>query len=263
VLIDHAAGTWARTAQRDAAVLDSRVHGIEPLQVDGLLIAPTGVPHEQWNGAWFTGVPDDLIGVLDSARERFRSLGVPYGLVVPLDLAPVLGGWLSAAGAGYRCLLPLMERSLDTVPVVFRPPGVRIRQASGMEDYRALARVQAVCFGDGEPLWSRYLRARYDHPEIVDFLAVTNGPHAGPAETVVGTGTLVVTGEAAGVYGIGVIPPWRRQGIGAALTAALLSAAARLGCQIAPLNPSEAGARTYRRLGFRDVDGFHVWSPPD
>jgi GNAT superfamily N-acetyltransferase len=263
VLTDHATGTRARNAQRDAAILDSRVHGIEPLQVDGLLIAPTGVPHEQWNGAWFTGVPDDLVRALDLARDQFRSRGVPYGLVVPLDLAPVLGGWLSAAGAGYRHLLPLMERNLDAVPVVFPPPGIRIRPASGPEDYRALARIQAVCFGDGEALWSRYLRARYDHPDIVDFLAVTNGPHAGTTGTVVGTGTLVVTGEAAGVYGIGVIPRWRRQGIGAALTAAVLSAGARLGCRVAHLNPSESGGRTYRRLGFRDVDGFHIWSPPD
>jgi ribosomal protein S18 acetylase RimI-like enzyme len=93
----------------------------------------------------------------------------------------------------------------------------------------------------------------------VDLLAVTAEP---PAGTVVGSGTLVTTGDAAGVYGIGVRRQWRRQGIGAALTAAVLAAGSAAGCRVAHLNPSTAGLGTYRRLGFREVPGFSIWAPP-
>ena len=256
-------GVLARAAQRDAAILDSRIHGIEPVQLDGLLLAPTGVPNSQWNGAWFGEPCTDLRGTLDAAAESFQNWGVRYGLVVPEGLKHHLQGPLAAAGAMPLFPLRVMELSLASVPVVFPPPGVRIRPAAGEEDFRAMIDVQVSCFGDGEALWSHYLRDRYRHPDIVDLLAVTPGrPDGSTRSTVVGVGTLVVTGAAAGVYGIGVVGPWRRRGVGAALTAAVLAEGARRGCRIAHLNPSEAAVRTYRRLGFTDVPGFQVWAPP-
>jgi GNAT superfamily N-acetyltransferase len=263
VLTDNAPGVLARAAQRDAAILDSRIHGIEPVQRDGLILAPTGVPHEQWNGAWFSEPSTDLRGTLAAADQSFQGWGVRYGLVVPAELDSALHGPLEDAGATFLFRLRVMELAMSSAPVVFPPPGIRIRPAESDEDFRAMIRVQAGCFGDDEELWARYLRDRYRHPDIVDLLAVSVGrPDGSAPATVVGVGTLVVTGAAAGVYGIGVVGPWRRRGIGAALTAAVLAEGARRGCRIAHLNPSDAGWATYRRLGFHDVPGFTVWAPP-
>jgi GNAT superfamily N-acetyltransferase len=257
VLTDPVPGARARLAQLDAAILDTVVHGLEPVRLDGLLLAPTGVPHEQWNGAWFFAPVEDLATTLREAAGHFGRLGVRYGLVVPHEQEAALDGALTAAGAKRLFPLRLMERRLEEVPAVFPPPGVRIRRAAGRADFEALLKLQAACFQGEDLLWSRYLHDRYEHPEIEDFLAVT------PEDDVVGAGTLVRTGLAAGVYGIGVSPRWRRQGVGAALTGAVLAAGARRGCRIAHLNPSESGIRTYRRLGFTDVPGFSVWAPPD
>jgi GNAT superfamily N-acetyltransferase len=230
-------GARARRGQLDAALLDCRAHGLEPAVTDGLMLVPTGLPHEQWNGAWFVHAPADPAAALATANARFRSWGVPFGLVVPLELDCELCSPLTIAGATWLFPLRLMERDLTALPRVPPPAGVRIRRAEGPADY---------------------LRPRYAHPDIVDFVAVADERDEG----VIGAGTVVVTGDAAGVYGIAVLDRWRRRGIGAALTSTVLAAGARRGCRIAHLNPSTLGARTYRRLGFRDVPGFHIWAPP-
>jgi len=71
-------------------------------------------------------------------------------------------------------------------------------------------------------------------------------PQAGVAEGV------------AAVYGVGTLMSYRGRGLGRAVTLAVLHVAARRGCDLAFLNPSDLGYGVYRSLGFEDVPGWRV-----
>lgn len=60
-------------------------------------------------------------------------------------------------------------------------------------------------------------------------------------------------GDTAGVFFVDTDHEWRRRGVGAAMTAAALHEAARLGARSASLSSSALGLSIYRRLGFRAV----------
>lgn len=66
----------------------------------------------------------------------------------------------------------------------------------------------------------------------------------------VGAGVAYQIGEVAGLFDIAVLEEYRRRGIGAAVTNALLELAQRHGCRRAVLNATPMGELLYRRLGF-------------
>jgi ribosomal protein S18 acetylase RimI-like enzyme len=69
----------------------------------------------------------------------------------------------------------------------------------------------------------------------------------------VAAAALFVGAGVAGVYNVCTVPEVRGQGIGRAVTAAVLDDAVRRGLRIAVLGSSPMGYPVYRRLGFRDV----------
>jgi GNAT superfamily N-acetyltransferase len=120
-----------------------------------------------------------------------------------------------------------------------------------------VAKVQSEAFGDP-----------YD--VTLAFVAPTVGPAAAPPQRTltaydgdepVGVATVAWMGTVAGIYGVAVREPWRRRGIGAALTARCLHRAASAGCDLAYLNPSEIGYGVYASLGFVDAPPMRVWVP--
>jgi len=70
-------------------------------------------------------------------------------------------------------------------------------------------------------------------------------------------GQLFHAGDVAGVYSIGVRERFRRRGLGAAVTAAVLSAGKESGCSIGVLQASPMGAPVYDRMGFQTVTQYH------
>ncbi|HVU96559.1 MAG TPA: GNAT family N-acetyltransferase [Puia sp.] len=64
---------------------------------------------------------------------------------------------------------------------------------------------------------------------------------------------------AAGIYHVGVVPRARRLGIGKAVTLAACLHARDKGYRYAVLNSTDAGRRTYERLGFVTVGEGHTW----
>lgn len=63
----------------------------------------------------------------------------------------------------------------------------------------------------------------------------------------------------AGIYNVGVIPPARNRGIGAAITLAACRFAQTLGCRHAVLNATGMGERVYRRIGFESLGCGMTW----
>ena len=64
-----------------------------------------------------------------------------------------------------------------------------------------------------------------------------------------------------GIFNLSTLEPARRRGIGAALTARLLSAAATRGCKTATLQSTQMAEGVYTSLGFSDLGRFLEFAP--
>jgi GNAT superfamily N-acetyltransferase len=79
------------------------------------------------------------------------------------------------------------------------------------------------------------------------------------ADGVVASGSHQPVGDVTEVVGVGTLPSARRQGLGAAVTAALVSDALAHGADLVFLSAgSEEIARVYGRLGFRRVGTAYI-----
>jgi GNAT superfamily N-acetyltransferase len=76
---------------------------------------------------------------------------------------------------------------------------------------------------------------------------------------VAACGQLLRTSDVAGVYAIGVRERFRRRGLGAAISAAVLTAGRDLGCSIGVLQASPMGEPVYNRMGFETVTQYHLF----
>lgn len=96
--------------------------------------------------------------------------------------------------------------------------------------------------------------AYWEDNELASFVGRMDG-------TVVACGQLVIEGEAAGVYSIGVTKEFRRRGIGEAMTWEVLRAGREFGCQVGVLQSSEMGYGLYEKMGFETVVTYHHFDP--
>ena len=75
------------------------------------------------------------------------------------------------------------------------------------------------------------------------------------------TGISLVADDWVGVFIVGTVPAYRRRGLGAALTAKLVTdAVARNGVRQALLQSSAMGKRVYESLGFATVETWTRWT---
>jgi GNAT superfamily N-acetyltransferase len=75
------------------------------------------------------------------------------------------------------------------------------------------------------------------------------------------TGVSIVADDWVGVFIVGTIPAYRRGGLGAALTAKLITdAIARHGVGQALLQSSAMGQRVYESLGFATLETWTRWT---
>ncbi|MCA1713262.1 MAG: GNAT family N-acetyltransferase [Actinobacteria bacterium] len=209
----------------------------------GVQVHTTGLAPRQWNGAFVTG-PCDLGRLVPEVAAWFAVRDKPWGLLVPAELDAVPPGLVHALDQ------PVMLRGLEALPAL----SVQARTDAPAAD---VALVQAEAFED-------------EYALTLAFVEPTLRPDAQPPQVTltaydrdqpVGCATVAAIGDVAGVFGVAVRPAWRRQGLGARLTAAALRWARGRGCDLAFLNPSEMAYGMYAALGFRDAEPFRIWVP--
>lgn len=147
----------------------------------------------------------------------------------------------------------LREREI-VAPVYDLPAGIQVGLLDPSSDEAAWAYARAVAAGfsteahpptdEDAALWVRVIR----HPSVKSFAACVG-------DRVVGGGAMEVHAQHAGVaalFGLSVLPDFRRQGIQSTLLAARLSEAAAAGATVATIGarPGVATERNARRLGF-------------
>jgi ribosomal protein S18 acetylase RimI-like enzyme len=91
---------------------------------------------------------------------------------------------------------------------------------------------------------------------------ILNDPHMGVfigrfQQRVVAVSMAYVSAGVLGIYGVATLPGYRRRGFGEVMTCTAIDFAPDLP---AVLQPSQLGARLYRRLGFRSIGRFFRWS---
>lgn len=151
----------------------------------------------------------------------------------------------------------MLAAALDTIPELPLPEGLTLRQVSRTPDD-----------GDGVPL------------EHAAEAALRADPSAAPADSLEGfvaylrsvpnarflagvdelgavraTAASANWGTTTGVFFVDTEASWRGRGVGTAMTAAALRAAAAAGATTACLDASALGLSIYQRLGFREVSG--------
>jgi GNAT superfamily N-acetyltransferase len=164
---------------------------------------------------------------------------------------------LVGEAGGYRqepCTA-MVSTSLDTIPDLALPDGLTLRpvsQTSGaahgvpLEDAAAAALRSDPSSAPADSLdgFVAYLRSVPN----ARFLAGVDELGA-----VQATAASANWGSSTGVFFVDTLDSWRGRGVGTAMTAAALRAAAAAGATSACLDASSLGLSIYQRLGFREV----------
>jgi GNAT superfamily N-acetyltransferase len=232
VQVAHADAWQAEGRLREAA-------GGGVLEVPGLRLMASGLPHAQWNSGDVTA-PDADLG---AARAFYAERGAGWGVRVPVGMAWPHG----------RRVLTLRLMALD--PARFRPapatPGVAVRAATAA-DFDTVLEIDTEAF-DADPAVERpWLAPHAGAPSVTTALATLDGEPAG-------TGYAIATGPALYLAGVAVRAPARRRGVGAALSSWLIANGLAGGARLAHLHAdTDDAARVYARLGFADTSGLEV-----
>ena len=214
-------------------------------ELPGVRLMATGLPHPQWNNG---DVHDPAAVDIDSVRDWYADLGVPWGMRVP-------------AGAAWQHGRRLFtKRLMGVIPEVFRvapvPDGVRI-EAATPDDLDDVLAVDTIAFDEPAEVERPWLELLLRHPTVTTAVARD-------ATGLVGVGSVTLSDGSAGragyVAGIAVLPAARRRGIGAAVSSWLVQAALDGGAGLCHLHPdTDEAARIYERLGFVEVDGLDIY----
>lgn len=210
----------------------------------------SGLPHAQWNNG---DVTDPERFVVEDVRAwyaaRAGGTGVPWGVRVPAERP------FSHGRFRFR------KRCMALLPDGYKPPVVPAAVEVGVAapaDLEAVAAIDAAAFDSPVDLTRAWVEPHFGALQCVVALARLHGEPVGVATALL---TDDRAGACVGIFGVGVLPHARRQGIGSALTCWLLEQALDAGVTLAHLNPdSEAAARLYARLGFRETAGLDVYT---
>ncbi len=220
-----------------------------------LLFVSCGIPYPFFNSAFAVRTSSEPAEAVARTLAFFGERGLPFQLRLrsgadrPLEVA--------ATAAGLRNDRNLPGMALHPLPrPASIPSGLEIRESHDAGD---LGDHAAVCAGGfGMPLdWAQQLTP-------IELLAIP-GQHlyVGYMDgRPVCSSALFFDGVAAGVYNVATLGPWRRRGLGEAMTWHAITAGADAGAEIAILQATDMGLPVYERMGFRVVSPYRVFELP-
>ena len=215
------------------------------------------------------GGAEPTAGDVARVRERQRGLGIPESFEWIADVSPAMraaaveagvpptdhplmvhsGGGVTAAGLDIRLVDPDEELAelAAVAPLAFANPGTAVGEVGDAE----LRRLVAV----RRPGADAALRERLRSGSAVLAVGYLEG-------RPVASGMHLPVGDVTEVAGVGTLPAARRQGFGAAVTAALVEDARRRGIETVFLSAgSEEIARLYASLGFERIGTACIAEP--
>jgi GNAT superfamily N-acetyltransferase len=217
----------------------------------GAFLAVTMIPLPTLNGVTVTSAecrPEIVASLLD----QVAATGVPHSLRLRSGTDPSLPGLASARGMTPGGSIPLMV--MDDIAAV-EPERDKLEIDLLEADNAARhATVAAAGFEAPESIFRGLIT-----PEVLRLPGTRcyMGKVAGEA---VSTGFGFSLDDSVGIFDIATVPAHRAHGYGAAITSRILHDAANHGMSWAWLQSSPSGLGVYKRLGFRTVESWHIWT---
>lgn len=242
-----------------------------------VLFVPTGPGWPYYARPKLGSRPPINAAEVRAVRARQRELVIPESFEWIEQAAPDMAAAAGDAGLDVHAhpLLVLTPPLPGPVPGPPLPPGITVRLiAPDDPDLHRIWAVPSVAFGNpgtatGGAGGAERDKIAADHDGgTIDMLrdrlrsgqsvlAAAFGPD-GP----LGAGSCQAVGDVAEITGVGVLPADRRQGLGAAVTAALAADALRRGVQTVFLSATDSEvARVYARTGFREIGVAMIAEP--
>lgn len=237
--------------------VQERTAGMSVTADEGLVVVDSGLPSDTFNVVCRARLEEASLGErIEAVTSRFRRVQRPFTWWVgPADRPASLGQALLDAGFRAQGTEPGMAADLEALPpAALAPRGLRIARARTAAQLRDFAAVLASLATPPDPAVLRFYEAAA--PAI---LAPDSpiGAYVGYlGDVAVASAEVTLAGGVAGLYSVAVLAPYRRQGIGTAMTLAPLLDARADGWRTAVLQASSEGERVYRRLGFRAMGTF-------
>jgi GNAT superfamily N-acetyltransferase len=174
----------------------------------------------------------------------------------PLTRCPPVEELLSARGLVTEGLTPGMHADLAAVDLPDLTGPLSVEICSSDEEWREANQVFTEAFGIPAEFGEVFVAIWRAVPGSLQLVARLDGVPVGCAAGVALDGVM-------GVYNVGTLEKARRQGVGRAVTTALLRIGREAGCHSAVLHASEMGYPVYEALGFEHVTDVsqYVWLP--
>ncbi|MGK4006899.1 GNAT family N-acetyltransferase [Sorangium sp. So ce1036] len=246
-----------------AGWVHERLAGAHVARGGGLVLVDSGLPCDTFNFVLRARLP------AAEARERaeqaiayFRRAGRPFSWWVgPADEPAHLGELLCAAGL--EAAESELGMAADLEALRAPPPAPRdleIRRARTPAEVRDFARLNAANWTPPDP----YVMQFYEMatPALLSEASPLWLYVGYLGDTPVATAELTVGGGVVGLYNISTLAPYRRRGIGSAMTLRPLLDARAAGFRAAVLQASEDGAGVYARVGFVATGRITEYKPP-
>jgi GNAT superfamily N-acetyltransferase len=194
-------------------------------------------------------------------RARQRSLGIPEAFEWVAETTPGVGEATARTGlvvARFPLMLLGLVHALD-------PAGAQVRLANVADDLALLDAIAHVAFANpGTHVGAPGLEAARQGVQRDAAALAFQAERLRTGRTItavafvddqpVGIGSHQPVGSVTEVVGVGVLPAFRRRGIGAALTRYLVANAAQRGSRTIFLSAGDATiARVYERVGFQRI----------
>jgi GNAT superfamily N-acetyltransferase len=218
---------------------------------DGMLLALLGPLLPAANSALVTRVPADPAAVIARARTFFARHGVGWSLKAAGAAATALAPAAAAAGLRPGEALP----ALLLTPLTGEPAVVAGLAIEPVRDTETLRIFQQTSAGFGTPaavFEMLYPPAVLDEPSMTLYVGFLDGV---PAATAV----RITSHRIAGIGGVTTLPPYRRRGIGEAITWHAALAGRDEGCIASALESTRMGYSIYRRMGYRQFAVYRTW----
>lgn len=241
---------WVRTAHADAWDTHGRYRerfGGGAERMDGIRLMASGLPHPQWNNG---DVTDPEVVDIDAVRRWYAERGVPWGVRVAAG-----SGWAHGRKLFTKRLMGL--RAAAFVPAPSLGADWRL-EVAGPGDADDVLAVDTVAFQAPDSVERPWVEPMLSQPQVS--VAIVRTPDGRPAACGHSLLTDGDAGPAVYLAGIGVLPEFRRRGLGAGVSSWLVERGLAAGAALAHLHPdTDEAARIYARLGFQEVDGLDIY----
>jgi GNAT superfamily N-acetyltransferase len=225
---------------------------VEPRPGYILLVCPP-VPLLQFNGVWAERDGGDAVADLGTALAEVERLGLPFWLQTREGRHPLVEHEARRLGLGLAEQFPGMVAAasdLTSLPA----SGIGIERVADASRLASAAQVAEAGFeappGTLAALYSERLAATQSISYHLGYAG------ADPVSTAMS----LVRADTVGIFNVATLPRCRGRGYGTALSAHAVQEGLERGAQLAWLQASPLSEPVYRRMGFRPVETYNLFT---